>query len=181
LRFEVDEINRILWKKRKVFVLVGGGSGAGKNYFASMLHLPLIDVDEVNKELNDGKVNVRTTVGKALAIVKKEMQKRFENESSFVQTSTASTIKGTENKFKKAKRYGFHTVFVNIDTPVPQALVNNNNRVSAGGHGETIPKWKFAATKLGSMMCFETLKKSEYVDLAIKVKNEGINFGGFDG
>jgi len=176
---QIKKINNLKNHHQKLFILVGGGSASGKNYFANSLNFPLLDVDQINEKLNNGKVDCRNTISKALSIVKKKLQENFENGISFIQVSTAAGYPGTCNKFKLAKEHRFTTVFVNIDVPIKTALINNEHRVLNGGHGFTIPKWKIIASNISSKTVFNQLRKTEWVDYSFKIRNKGVNIGRF--
>lgn len=163
--------NQLNFYPKKIFILIGGGSASGKNHYASKLKYKLIDIDEINKNLNNGRINVRTTINKAINEMKKQLEQNFRLGKSIVHVTTASNFKGTENKFKLAKRYGYKTVFVNVKTTLARAILNNEKRMNEGGHGETIPYWKFLKTKVESEKVFRQLKKSEYIDTFIQIVN----------
>jgi len=103
-------LKKLIKQHKKVFVLICGGSASGKNYYASQLDLPIVDVDEENKKLNNGKVDCRNTVSKAIQITKSKLEESFKKGESFVHVTTGSVLKFVENKLKMAKENGFFVI-----------------------------------------------------------------------
>lgn len=153
----------------KVFVLVIGGSASGKNYwYDKHLDFPLVDIDKITKRLSSGDFeNARKYVSKAIAIANKEMTQYFQNNLSVAQVTTGSGIKAVQNKFKKAREYGFKTALVLVDTDVKTAIARNKKRADSGKQG-LIPDWKVEKTNAAAKETFNVVSRD--VDFSIKVK-----------
>jgi len=170
----LSSVNKLKHQNKSIFILIGGGSGSGKNYFASKLDFPLVDVDFENERINHGKIDCLNTVSEAIRIVKEKTNQFLQKKESFLQVSTASKIKGTENKFKLAKSFDYITVFIHINCPIIRAIKNNDHRVKLGGHGKTLKREKIILTKLGSDLVFNKLKNSSLVDFYLEIQSNGI-------
>lgn len=165
-------LKKLIKQHKKVFVLICGGSASGKNYYASQLDLLIVDVDEENKKLNNGKVDCRNTVSKAVQITKSKLEESFKKNESFVHVTTGSTLKFVENKLKMAKENGFFVIYIHVNTTLKQARQNNKERVKNGGHGSTIPDWKFRTTKIQSNYIFNLLKDGNLVDFYLQINGK---------
>jgi predicted kinase len=165
-------LKKLIKQHKKVFVLICGGSASGKNYYASQLDLPIVDVDEENKKLNNGKVDCRNTVSKAIQITKSKLEESFKKGESFVHVTTGSVLKFVENKLKMAKENGFFVIYIHVNTTLKQARLNNKERVKNGGHGSTIPDWKFRTTKIQSNYIFNLLKDGNLVDFYLQINGK---------
>lgn len=59
-----------------------------------------------------------------------------------------------------------------MNTTLKQARLNNKERVKNGGHGSTIPDWKFRTTKIQSNYIFNLLKDGNLVDFYLQINGK---------
>jgi predicted ABC-type ATPase len=155
----IDELtSKIESSNEPFYIVVCGSVGSGKSFIVNK-HLPNIDTidpDKFTMELGDGVYNEKN-VAKSMAMVKKAVDDRLNNKQSFLQQGTSANLQATINKLEVAKNKGFITVLLYVDTPIDQAIKQIENRVSTGGHGETIDTKKVENTSAGAKLTFRTL------------------------
>ena len=149
--------------KKPVYILVAGSVGAGKNFIVNkhLPTIPTIDPDNFTMELGNGVYDGKN-VSKAMAMVKKAVQERISNKKSFLQQGTSANLQSTINKLKNAKKHGFKTVLLYVDAPIDQALKQIEQRVSKGGHGDTIDRKKVENTSNGARLTFRALSGVDF-------------------
>lgn len=150
-------------KKNSYYVVVAGSTGSGKSFIVNrdLPDINVIDPDEFTMQLGSGVYDGKN-VAKSMAMVKKAVQERLSNKSTFLQQGTAANLQLTINKLKKAKESGFKTVLLYIDAPVEQAIKQIEKRVSSGGHGESIDIKKVENTSAGAKLTFRALSGVDY-------------------
>lgn len=168
--FLLENVITNINKEDKIFLLVIGGSASGKNYiYHKNFKFDLVDVDKITHDLSGGDFEkARTLVAKAIAIAGKDIERAFESGKSIAQVTTGAGTKGVENKFLKAKEYGFKTALVLVDTDIKTALARQTKRAEAGEQG-LIPDWKVEKTNIAAKETFNSLKNK--VDYSTIIKN----------
>jgi predicted ABC-type ATPase len=143
--------------KKPIYVVVAGSVGSGKSYVVQRdLDVDTIDPDEFTKQLGDGVYDGKN-VAKSMTMVKKEVADRLKSKKTFLQQGTSANLQSTINKLKNAKKHGFRTVLLYIDTPIEQAMKQVEKRVADGGHGATIDTKKVTNTSNGARLTFRAL------------------------
>ncbi len=128
------------------FVVVIGGSGSGKNYYVE--HHPvysrytLIDVDPPAGAGGDQ----RDQLAKRIAGMKNELTRALGEGVDIVHPTPGAGLSALRNKLNLARKFGYETVLILIDTDPRIAAGNIRQRVSGGGHGAGIPDWKVEKT-----------------------------------
>lgn len=158
--------------KKGLYVFVMGGSASGKNFWTekNLSSLPLVDTDEVVKQITKPEDDPRKHLNKAIASVNKQIDKNLASDKSFVQTGTGANYKGLYNRLKKAKDAGFKTAVILIDADPKVAIERNKKRVAEGGHGATLPDEKIIRTNKFARESYTQLLNSGIVDFTMKVK-----------
>jgi predicted kinase len=160
-------------KLESTFVLIIGGSASGKNYIynKNFKNIPLVDNDQLTKELSGGDFEkARKLISKATAIANKRLTSAFEKKESICQVSTGGNQKGVENKLIKAKDYGMKTLLVLIDSDIKLAQKRNQERSNAGEQG-LVPDWKVEKSNIKARETFNNLKDLNVVDSFKIIKN----------
>lgn len=160
-----------LLKEDKIFIMIIGGAGSGKNfiYKKHLSKLPLLDIDEFSAKHAKGDFELaRKFVGKAAGDVKKELLRHFAEGKSVVNTATGASLSNTMNKFKWAKEAGMKTAVVLVDVDVKVALQRNKDRAAKGDQG-LLPDWKVESSNKDARENFKEYAK--ITDYSIKVKS----------
>ena len=159
----LHELNSILKKSEKpIYVVVAGSVGSGKSYIVdNHLDIETIDPDKFTVELGGGIYDAKN-VAKSMAMVKKAVAERLEKKQTFLQQGTSANLQSTITKLKTAKKNGFITVLLYVDTPVEQAMAQIEKRVSTGGHGDSIDRKKVENTSAGAKLTFRALSGDEF-------------------
>jgi len=153
------------------FVFVMGSTGSGKNYIVNKYfkNIDLVDIDKYMAELADGG-DTRKYISKSIAMANKSLETNFKKQKSIIQVGTGGNLKGLENKLIKAKSYGFKTAIILVDSGLEKSRSRNIDRANKGDQ-RLVPDWKVDVSYKASMANYETLKKSEYVDFYLLIKN----------
>ena len=156
------------------FVVVMGGSGSGKNFYIenhpTLSTYQLIDVDP-----KAGMGDDRTGLGSRVAQMKRELAKALSDKVNIVHPTTGVNFSSLKNKLASARRLGYETTVVLIDTDPSIAHKNIQKRVAAGGHGGGIPAWKVDKTNAEARANFEDIKNDNtLVDNAFKVSGRAM-------
>jgi len=133
----------------KLFVLIIGGAGVGKNYYIE--HTPqlrgaiVIDIDQLKKD---------STVTNAAVQMKKDIEAALQRgDSVIVNPTIGGNVKGSVNKLKLAKQYGYKTKVVFLDGDPDAGLERVAKRVMMGGH--SVPDEKVRLTYQRAKDAFE--------------------------
>lgn len=164
----VSNLQSIIEKSSSpVYILVAGSVGSGKSFIVGK-HLPtinVIDPDAFTTELGDGQYDSKY-VAKSMAMVRLAVSEKLKNMETFIQQGTSANLQSSINKLKLAKKNGFKTILLYVDTPIEQAVEQIKKRVSSGGHGETIDVKKVENTSNGARLTFRTLTGEDFDKLS---------------
>lgn len=166
---EADTIQDIITEKN-IFIIIIGGVSSGKTYIyhKKFSMFPLIDIDDYTFKLsgNDWE-KARKMVNKGIQMVKADLLKMFQNQTSVVNSGTGSNINGVAQKFKMAKENGMKTAIVLVDVDIKKAMKRNQERYEKGGRN-LIPDYKVEKTNKNAKENFKTFAKMTDYSLVIK-------------
>ena len=167
-------LSDVLQNDQPTFILIVGGSASGKNFVhkKNFSHVPLVDVDEITKDLSGGDFEkARKLVSKAVAVANKELDKYFSSQRSVAQVTTGSNETGVVNKLKKAKSQGLRTALILVDVPAAVAVKRNQERAAKGEQG-LIPDWKVEKTNEAARATYKAVSAMrDLVDFSTVINN----------
>ena len=133
------KLKELFEEQEKIFVLIVGGAGSGKNFHYENVYKSkgyvLVDVDVLKQE--DG-------TSSAIAQIKHRLEEQFKLGVNVVNPGTGANLKAVENKIKLAKEYGYLVTLVFIDTDLEKAKGYVKSRHQSGGHD--VPEYKIEKT-----------------------------------
>jgi len=151
-------------KQDKIFVMIIGGGGSGKNYIYRKYFsgLKLFDVDEYLSGEDSGK-----SVSKAIKQSEKDLEEELQKGNSAVSVGTGKSIFGVKNKFKFAEDAGMKTCIILVDVDPKVAYKRMLNRSKTEERDE-IPLYKIEKTNKAARDNFTAFAKMADFSLILK-------------
>lgn len=148
-----------------LYVLVAGGIASGKTTHVNkhIKNIPVMDVDDIMSEMGF-KDYSPYQLSIAMQKISESIKDMMLRKESLVSMGTAANLQFTIDRLHWAKMAGYSTVLLYIDTPLAQAIKQNDHRVSLGGRGITAQKHKIEKSNAGAAKTVATLKNTALVD-----------------
>jgi len=162
IKLKITEINDLLKKYDKVWILTGGAPGAGKSYIAKKyINLPIIDMDDYVEKLSGGKGKYNPNLGsKARVLARSDVDKNLKFGKSFLKQGTSAIFNAVKNQCEQAKAAGFICIFLYIDIPINQAFSNNKKRTESGERESSVPDFVIERKLKDSRTVFKLIQNS---------------------
>lgn len=162
-------------KQKPVLVFIGGTLGSGKSYIAQKYfpEIPHIDPDRYMEELSggDGRWDPKMG-GKARVLVQRNFKKFVTEGTSFVKQGVSASINAILMQNEIARKAGFRTIFMYVDTDLETAKDRANERYISGERKNEIPHYKIEKKLKESREVYKEICKSPGLfDHIVCIKN----------
>lgn len=148
-KIQITDIKNI---SKPLYILVAGAIGAGKSTVVSkyLSEIEVVDPDIYTMQLGSGVYDDKN-VATSMAMTKAMVKQMLEGDKSFIQQGTSANLQSSLNKMMEAKKKGFETVLLYVDTPLEKSIKNVANRTDRN----SIPTYKVERTHNGALLTYQ--------------------------
>jgi len=171
----MEKIQKFINEEFPVMILIGGTLGSGKSYIVETYFPDVItlDPDKVVEELSGGKGKWDIKLGgKARAIVQQAFKKLINEKKTFIKQGVAANLNAVLAQNDIAKKAGFKTIFLYVDTSLKTAKTRANLRFMNGERLNEIPHYKIEKKLKESKEVYFELSKMNEFDIVFKFDND---------
>jgi len=149
-KIQITDIKNITTKP--LYILIAGAIGSGKSTVVSkyLLDINLVDPDIYTMKLGGGVYDDKN-VATSMSMTKVTVESLLKGNESFIQQGTSANLQSTLNKMMNAKKNGFTTILLYIDTPLEKSIENVANRTDRNN----IPSYKIKRTHNGALLTYQ--------------------------